>query len=170
MRARIAGLATAAVIVALLPNGCARSAASPAAAPAQRPLPARYAGPATRADITAGDLMTRLYKYADDSLMGRYAGTEWNDRATAYIESELRRLGLQPGGENGSYFQYPLVSRVIDSTVAVLEVDGTRFDLWRDVAPRDQGNGTRSFDGAQVVYGGNLGDPATLISNNAAAG
>jgi hypothetical protein len=130
----------------------------------------KYAGPATRAEITAGDLMTRVYRYADDSLMGRLAGTEWSDRATAYIEAEVRRLGLQPGGENGTYFQHPLVSRNVDSTVSRLEIDGARFELWSDVAPRDQGSGVRTFDGAQVIYGGNLGEPSRMISNDAAAG
>ena len=62
------------------------------------PLPLKYAGPPTVAEITPGDLMTRLYAFADDSMMGRVVGTEHNNRATAYIEREVRRLGLVPGG------------------------------------------------------------------------
>ena len=68
-------------------------------------LPLKYAGPPTVPAITAGDLMTRLYKYADDSMMGRRAGTEYNLKATAYIEAEVRRLGLIPAGDNGGYYQ-----------------------------------------------------------------
>jgi hypothetical protein len=59
----------------------------------------------TGPDITAADLRTRLYAYADDSMMGRETGTVGNMMATRYIESEVRRLGLEPAGENGTYFQ-----------------------------------------------------------------
>src|SRR5690348_11983633 len=65
---------------------------------------------ATTAAITPADLRKRLYIFADDSMMGRAAGTPDNLRATAYIERELRRLGLVPAGEDGGYFQtVPLV-------------------------------------------------------------
>ena len=59
----------------------------------------------TSGDITVADLKTRLYGYADDSMMGRETGTIGNMMATRYIESEVRRLGLEPAGENGTYFQ-----------------------------------------------------------------
>jgi hypothetical protein len=64
-----------------------------------------YAGPPTQAAITPGDLKTRLYIFADDSMSGRAAGTPDNLRGTAYIEREVRRLGLEPAGDNGTYFQ-----------------------------------------------------------------
>lgn len=70
-----------------------------------------YSGPPTQAEITAGDLKTRLYIFADDSMGGRAAGTPDNLRGTAYIEREVRRLGLEPAGDNGTYFQnVPLVT------------------------------------------------------------
>jgi hypothetical protein len=59
----------------------------------------------TSAPITAADLRTRLYIYADDSMQGREAGTIGNYKATAYIAAELARLGLEPAGDNGTYFQ-----------------------------------------------------------------
>ena len=68
------------------------------AAQARQPLPVKYSGPPTKAPISEQDLMTRLYVFADDSLMGRQVGTEYNVRATAYIEREVRRMGLKPGG------------------------------------------------------------------------
>jgi hypothetical protein len=71
-----------------------------------------YSGPPTEPAITAGDLKTRLYIFADDSMRGRGAGTPDNLRGTAYIEREVRRLGLEPAGENGTFFQnVPLAKR-----------------------------------------------------------
>lgn len=55
--------------------------------------------------ITATDLRTRLYIYADDSMMGRQVGTQGNLMATRYIESEVRRMGLEPAGDSGTFFQ-----------------------------------------------------------------
>src|SRR5947209_1171001 len=75
------------------------------------PLPLKFTGPPTTGAIRPLDLMTRLYKFADDSMMGREAGTPWNEKGTDYIASEVKRLGLQPAGDNGTYFQNPLVRR-----------------------------------------------------------
>ena len=96
------------------------------------PLPRKYAGPPTVADITPADLMTRLYKFADDSMMGRQVGTIYNDMGTAYIESEVRRLGLQPAGDNGTYFQkLPLFTRQLDSA-STLSVGDVTFRAGTD--------------------------------------
>jgi len=157
-------LACTAVPAALLAQAAAGRV--PARAPE---LPLHYTGGPTQPAISAADLMTRVYRYADDSMMGRDAFSDDDARATAYIESELRRLGLEPAGEDG-YFQYPLIRRVTDATASTLSVGGAAYTLWTDFAPRDQGNGARSFDGATVVYGGSIGDTAHFIPREAAAG
>jgi hypothetical protein len=38
-------------------------------------------------------------------MMGREAGTIGNFKATAYIAAELARIGLEPAGDSGTYFQ-----------------------------------------------------------------
>jgi hypothetical protein len=143
-------------------------AAGPAVSPV-RELPRHYTGRPTTAAISAADLMTRLYIFADDSMMGRDAFSEYNTKGTAYIASELARLGIEPAGDDG-YFQYALATKRTDSSLTTLSVDGNAFRLWHDFAPRDQGSGSRPFDGAQVVYGGSLGDTTHLISREAGAG
>jgi hypothetical protein len=165
-------LAATALIVSLLPAAAAAQAPRSRAAgapPRGTEGPRHYSGGATGAAITAADLMTRLYIYADDSMMGRDANSTNNMKGTAYIEREARRLGLEPAGEDG-YFQYPLVNRATDATLSTLSVDGTSYVLWKDFAPRDQGGAPRSFDGATVVVGGSIGDTAHFISHEAAAG
>jgi len=109
----------------------------PALGFAQAAKPLKLAPRPTTPAITAADLMTRVYIYADDSLMGREVGTEYHLKATAYIERELRRLGLQPGGDNGTFFQnipvftHPLAQ---DNTITV---DGKTFKARTDYLPRD---------------------------------
>src|ERR1043165_6834237 len=81
----------------------------------------------TSAAITAADLRQRLYVYADDSMMGRKAGTPGNDKATQYIADELRRMGVQPGGENGTYFQIVPILHLQASRSKAITVDGKSF-------------------------------------------
>ena len=76
------------------------------------------------AALIAADLMTRLYVFADDSMMGREAGTAGHRKGTDYIARELQRLGLRPAGDNGTYFQaVPLIRRAFD-TVSTITVEG----------------------------------------------
>ena len=88
-------------------------------------LPLKHDPQPTTPAITAADLMTRLYVFADDSMMGREAGTAGHIKGTEYIIRELERLGVRPGGENGTYFQrVPLVRRAFDTTSTVVVEGG----------------------------------------------
>ena len=88
------------------------------------PLPLKRDPQPTTPAISAADLMTRLYVFADDSMMGREAGTAGHRKGTDYIARELQRLGLRPAGDNGTYFQaVPLIRRAFD-TVSTITVEG----------------------------------------------
>lgn len=81
-----------------------------AAAQAQSParagdLPLKHTPQPTHPEISAADLMTRLYIFADDSMEGRGYLTAGNFRATNYLAAELRKAGLTPAGDSGTYFQ-----------------------------------------------------------------
>jgi hypothetical protein len=145
-----------------------------ACASAQQQVPAVQTGDAgSTAAISAADLRARLGIFADDSMMGRAAGTPWNDKGTDYIARELRRLGLRPAGENGTFFQSVMARRALQPD-ASLSVDGQTFAVWRDFLPRDprdlRGEQRDLSAGAQVVFGGTWADTETLIAPRAAAG
>src|SRR4051812_22646771 len=67
--------------------------------------PRTWAPRPTTSAITANDLRTRLYQFADDSMQGRRIGEPGNYKVTEYIAREFKRLGLKPAGDNGTYFQ-----------------------------------------------------------------
>ncbi|HYV99046.1 MAG TPA: M28 family peptidase [Gemmatimonadaceae bacterium] len=99
---------------------------------AHPPLPRKHAPQPTTAAITANDLMTRLFIFADDSMMGRETGTEGHVKATNYIAAQLKALGLKPAGEKGTYFQdLPVVLRKLDPS-STLTVDGRKFVAGKD--------------------------------------
>jgi hypothetical protein len=119
--------------------------------------------------------MTRVYIFADDSMMGREVGTENHLRATAYIEREVRRIGLTPAGDNGGYFQdLPIFNRVL-ATGGSLTVDDKKFAAGADYLPRDNSvfGKVRSLDGVTAIYGGVFspqGDTSKMVTPAAAAG
>jgi Peptidase family M28 len=157
-------------------EGAAPSPSAPAEGGVSGPgnsLPRTYQARPTVPEITAGDLMSRLYIIADDSMMGRKAGHRGNEMATEYIAAEFRRMGLEPAGENGTFFQaIPLVIRGIEPG-ASLSVDGQPLAVWNDVSPLPP-SGSFPF-GAEVraqstpvVFGGQLG--GEMITDAQAAG
>ena len=136
----------------------------------QTALPIKHSGKPTVAAITPADAMTRLYIFADDSMMGRRSGTEGGLRATAYVEREMRRLGLVPAGDNGTYFQaVPLFTRSFDAA-SQLTVGNTAVVGAVDYFPLHPGGTARSVNGAQVVFAGSTTDISTLISRAQGAG
>ncbi|MDF1502624.1 hypothetical protein PYV61_06715, partial [Roseisolibacter sp. H3M3-2] len=129
---------------------------APASGAAPAALPLKHAPRPTAAPITAADLMTRLYIFADDSMMGREAGTEGNRKGNAYIVRELQRLGLRPAGENGTYLQtVPYVRRSVDPN-ATITVENETLRFGTDFVASG-GTSTRSIDGVGTIYGGRLG-------------
>lgn len=137
---------------------------APTHASGQAALPLKHTPRPTTPAITAADMMTRLYIFADDSMMGRRAGELGGLKGTAYIEREVRRLGLIPAGDNGTFFQaVPLVTRTIDSS-APLTVDSERLVIGTDYFPIGITGVPRSIDGAQVIYAGNAADSTASIS------
>jgi Peptidase family M28 len=67
--------------------------------------PFSWAPRATTPEIAPDDLRTHVYQLAADSMGGRAAGSRGNFMTTEYIAEVFRRLGLEPAGEGGSYFQ-----------------------------------------------------------------
>ncbi len=124
----------------------------------------------TTAAITVEDLMTRSYIFADDSMQGRQAGRVGNRMGTDYIASELRRLGIEPGGENGGYFQtLPYIQRKFTDR-STLAVNGTALRFNADFVPVPGNAAPAPLNGVQVIYGGVAGDTTAMITAEQAAG
>ncbi len=149
--------AAAAFAPALLGAQSLQTEAAAAVAPATT-LPLKLEPKPTTAAITPQDLMTRLYIFADDSMQGREAGTIGNVKATDYIAAEVKRMGLFPAGQGGTYFQtIPLKSRGLapDSRFVIA---GSPLTLGTDWAAIGTESLTRTD--IPIVYAGTLGESA----------
>ncbi|MFM8707012.1 MAG: M20/M25/M40 family metallo-hydrolase [Planctomycetia bacterium] len=60
---------------------------------------------AARASIQAADARRHVSALADDTLEGREGGSRGGRAAGSYIVSHLEKLGLEPAGDNGSWYQ-----------------------------------------------------------------
>ena len=81
----------------------------------------------TVADITADDLATRIETLADDTFEGRGPGAENGEKAADWIAAEMDRIGLQPGGNGGSWFQnVGMVEQTLDESQSSLTFKGGR--------------------------------------------
>ena len=105
----------------------ALSACAPDTAPATPTQPAADASAAaptdlllplpegTSPEIIAADIAVRVKTLADDIFEGRGPGTLAGEASADWIAAEMARIGLQPGGDNGSWFQaVGMVNQTID--------------------------------------------------------
>jgi hypothetical protein len=121
-------LIAALVLLATAPLAAQRTPRAPTAAAIERAV----------ATITAADFLQRLGVIADDSMRGRETPSPELDKTAAYIAAEFARLGLRPGGDNGTFLQrYPIRRTQIDTSGFVMVMGrGTmgRWAIGRDVA------------------------------------
>ena len=82
--------------------------------------------------IRQSDLKHDLYYLASDSMHGRRAGTLDELNAAAWIAQEAQKEGLQPAGDNGTYFQYFPLLRTVTSDNSVIKINGNNLNLWKD--------------------------------------
>ena len=131
--------------------------------------PRSHAPTPTTGAITSADLMTRLYIFADDSMLGRESGQLGNVRGTNYIAAEMQKMGLRPGGEHGTYFQTVPVLFASIAPGFTFSVADVVLSPWRDIVPSLGSSNTRPLVGAiSTVFGGRIG--GAMISPAQAAG
>lgn len=88
--------------------------------------------PSNSLDITAQELREHVRFLASDELEGRASGTRGNDAAAQYIVEQFSSYGLQPMGENGTYFQnFPILSslKVGKKNELALRVEGKSMEF-----------------------------------------
>jgi Peptidase family M28 len=131
--------------------------------------PRRWAPRPTASAITANDLRTRLYQFADDSMQGRRIGEIGNTKGTDYIAREFKRLGLRPAGDSGTYFQtLPFGSIGYDSVASRLMVRGAALRAKQDWIPMTpsvaaRASGVVSIDDVATVFAGRWGDTSVVL-------
>ena len=144
---------------------CACSPVALAQTPATAHAPAVALPPAeTKAAerITAARLSERLYFVASDEMDGRDTPSPGLDATAKYIADNLKRWGIKPGGDDGTYFQrIPLRRTKVDQAQTHAEFGGQALRVGTDFLPANQ-SGTGA--GALVYAGDGWYVPAKNIN------
>jgi len=85
--------------------------------------------------IREADLKRDLFALSGDAMRGREAGTIDEMTASAWVAERAREAGLQPAGDNGTYFQFFPLERLRVSSSSTVTLAGKDLKLGRDVLP-----------------------------------
>ncbi len=92
--------------------------------------------PAAISAIRERDLKRDLYILGGDELRGREAGTIDEMRASIWVADEMAKIGLEPRGDMGSFFQWWNMRRARLSTgSSSVKVNGRTLALWTEITP-----------------------------------
>jgi hypothetical protein len=82
--------------------------------------------------IREADIKRDLFALAGDDMRGREGGTLDEMAATAWVAERAREAGLQPAGDNGTYFQFFPLERYRVSASSVITLGGKKLVLGKD--------------------------------------
>ncbi|MEO6979013.1 MAG: peptidase M28, partial [Mucilaginibacter sp.] len=78
--------------------------------------------------ITGDEIKSHIAVLANDSLMGRKPFTDGETKAIAYISSQFKKEGLEPGN-NGSYFQDVPMVEITSTPSATMSLAGAKGNI-----------------------------------------
>ena len=85
------------------------------------------------ARIKEAELKADLFALAGDAMRGREGGTLDEMTASVWIAERARQAGLQPAGDNGTYFQFFPLERYRVSASSPVNLGGKALRMGRDV-------------------------------------
>jgi len=95
--------------------------------PAAKPVDLRAARLAAEKAVTQENLRDYLTFIASDALLGRDTPSPGLDAAAEFIAFHLKRWGLKPAGDNGTYFQkIAMTRRGYDTAKTTADIDGIK--------------------------------------------
>jgi hypothetical protein len=123
----------------------------------QAATPINYIAPSL--EISEKNLIQHVKFLSSNALEGRLTGSAGEKTATQYIANLFQQLGLEPAGDNGTYFQEfnftAGVSLGKNNTLSITSSDGKTKNLklnqeWRPLSFSD----TASFNNTQIIFAG----------------
>jgi Tol biopolymer transport system component len=105
-------------------------------------------------EYTSADIGRHVKYLCRDELAGRFTGSRGERLATAYVAAYMEKLGLQPAGDDGGWFQeFEFTSGVALGPGNELIASGTSYRVDEDWRPLSF-SGTGEFAAAPLVFAG----------------
>ena len=106
-------------------------------------------------DINGNHLAAHLKFLSSDLLEGRAPSTRGGQLAAEYLATELRTLGFEPGGDNGTFFQnVAIVESVVDPAFTLSAGSGAPFKYLDDVVAFSGVQDSRVTSSGELVFVG----------------
>lgn len=122
--------------------------------------------PAGLSAIKTNELKRDLFTLASDSMRGKRAGTLDELKAAAWMAEQARKAGLEPAGDNGSYFQFFPLEREKVSEESEIKINGKALKMWEQAWVRRPQPFTVS---APVVWFNSLADTTKNVKGKVVA-
>src|SRR6476660_4948276 len=105
--------------------------------------------------LDARVLRAHLEFLADDALEGRAPGTRGGATAAKYIATQFERLGLEPAGDSGTYFQrVPIIALTPEPSLAVAGASASPLTWKKDFVMWSMRNDSLVRTNGDVVFAG----------------
>jgi len=105
-------------------------------------------------EYAAADIGRHIKYLCRDELEGRFTGSRGEQLATAYVAAYMERLGLEPAGDDGGWFQqFEFTSGVALGPGNELAANGDSYEVDEDWRPLPF-SGTGEFESAPLVFAG----------------
>ena len=88
--------------------------------------------PPALASIRQQDIKTDIFDMAGDHFRGREAGTPDELKIAVWLAEKARAIGLRPGGDDGTYFQFFSMARNRISSSSKISIGTQAFPLWTE--------------------------------------
>ncbi|WP_148561615.1 M28 family peptidase [Pontibacter korlensis] len=82
--------------------------------------------------ISEAELREDLFTLASDEMRGKRAGTVDELRAAAWVAEQAREAGLEPAGDDGTYFQFFPINRTKVADNSTVAINGKPLNLWQN--------------------------------------
>jgi hypothetical protein len=95
----------------------------------------KNAGPPALSAIKEADIKKDIFELAGDAFRGRKAGTLDEMRAAAWVAQRAQAAGLEPAGDDGTYFQFFPILRKRTADRSTFQINNQSYMLWKTVFP-----------------------------------
>ena len=102
--------------------------------------------------ITEEGLKKHLYTIASKEFEGRETGREGQRKAAAYIETQFKLIGLQPGNKGSYQMYYPLYEDTLISSS--IKIGDQQYELNEDFVANTAANHNSTLYGSDIVFAG----------------
>lgn len=120
----------------------------------------RTGRPPALSAIEESELKRDLFVLASDSMRGKRAGTLDEIMAATWLAQKAQEAGLQPAGDNGTYFQFFSLHRSKISEESKVHINGKDLKLWEEAWVK---NPVKSSMEAPVVWLDSISNTTTNL-------